>query len=269
MASTTPAEKSKRMRGQRPRTAAPIVATLLCALGLSAAPAAHADLYGYVDQDGVAHFADRKLDDRYTLFLRQSPGDGARRAPVVIGGEGDLRQHKLYRYVVDHPRIATVEPLIQRIATLHDVDPALVKAVMAVESGFNPGAVSPKGAIGLMQVIPDTGARFGVTADARRTIEQKLADPHTNIAAGVRYLRWLMELYPNNLELTLAAYNAGEGAVRRYNNQIPPYPETRQYVSTVMQFYRLYQPGAMQASQSVAGQPGRVKLVIGGRRNMP
>ena len=93
-----------------------------------------------------------------------------------------------------------------------------------------------------MQVIPDTGARFGVAADKRRSVEQKLADPKLNISAGVRYLRFLMELFPNNLELVLAAYNAGEGAVQRYNNQIPPFPETRQYVSTVLEFYRLYQP---------------------------
>jgi soluble lytic murein transglycosylase-like protein len=267
MASSGPADQSKRFIGQRLKTATLAAAMLGCLLG---APQAHADLYGYVDADGVAHFSDRRLDDRYTLFLRNASID--RPAPEAGTQLGDLTRHKLYRYVVNHPRIATVQPIIDQIAHRHDVDPALVKAVMAVESGFNPGAVSPKGAIGLMQVIPDTGARFGVTADARRTVEQKLADPHTNIAAGVRYLRWLMELYPNNLELTLAAYNAGEGAVRRYNNQIPPYPETRQYVSTVMQFYRFYQPGALQANRGAAvqaSQPGRIKLVVGGRRNMP
>jgi soluble lytic murein transglycosylase-like protein len=267
MASSGPADQSRRCIGQRLKTATLAAATLCCLLG---APHAHADLYGFVDEDGVAHFSDRRLDDRYTLFLRQA---SIERPPAAAAADaGDLSQHKLYRYVVNHPRIAKVQPLIDKIARRHDVDPALVKAVMAVESGFNPEAVSSKGAIGLMQVIPDTGARFGVTADARRTVEQKLADPHTNIAAGVRYLRWLMELYPNNLELTLAAYNAGEGAVRRYNNQIPPYPETRQYVSTVMQFYRFYRPGALQANRGAtvqAGQPGRVKLVIGGRRNMP
>lgn len=255
-----------------------LAAALLALAGLACVPAAHAELWGYIDADGVAHFADQKLDERYKLFMKDGGKlDSARLAAIqrgrsqAAGADIDLEQHKLYRYVVNHPNIKTVEPLIHQIAGKQDVDPALVKAVMAVESGFNPGAVSPKGAIGLMQVIPDTGARFGVSADARRTVEQKLADPRTNITAGVRYLRWLMQLFPNNLELVLAAYNAGEGAVQRYNNRIPPYPETQQYVSTVLQFYRLYQPqqGVVLTRASASADGPRVKMVIGGRRNMP
>nr|WP_116309965.1 lytic transglycosylase domain-containing protein [Cupriavidus taiwanensis] len=257
-----------------------LAATLLALAGLACVPAAHAELWGFIDADGVAHFADQKLDARYKLFMK----DGgkldtgrlaARQAQAARGDidlDIDLEQHKLYRYVLNHPNIKTVEPLIHQIAGKQDVDPALVKAVMAVESGFNPAAVSPKGAIGLMQVIPDTGARFGVSADARRTIEQKLADPRTNITAGVRYLSWLMQQFPGNLELVLAAYNAGEGAVQRYNNRIPPYPETRQYVSTVLQFYRLYQPqqGVVLKRASASGDDGpRVKMVLGARRPMP
>ncbi|AQV95044.1 lytic transglycosylase [Cupriavidus necator] len=249
-------------------------AAVVALAGLTFVPAAHAELWGYIDADGVAHFADQKLDARYKLFMRDggkldTARLAARQAQAAAGADIDLEQHKLYRYVVNHPNIKTVEPLIHQIAGKQDVDPALVKAVMAVESGFNPAAVSPKGAIGLMQVIPDTGARFGVSADARRTVEQKLADPRTNITAGVRYLSWLMQLFPNNLELVLAAYNAGEGAVQRYNNRIPPYPETQQYVSTVLQFYRLYQPqqGAVLTRASADGP--RVKMVIGGRRAMP
>ncbi|SOY47971.1 putative lytic TRANSGLYCOSYLASE [Cupriavidus taiwanensis] len=260
-----------------------LAATLLALAGLACVPAAHAELWGYIDADGVAHFADQKLDARYKLFMKDGGKlDSARLTvrrgtPPAGGSDIDLEQHKLYRYVVNHPNIKTVEPLIHQIAGKQDVDPALVKAVMAVESGFNPAAVSPKGAIGLMQVIPDTGARFGVAADARRTIEQKLADPRTNITAGVRYLSWLMQQFPNNLELVLAAYNAGEGAVQRYNNRIPPYPETRQYVSTVLQFYRLYQPqqgvvlkhASASAGSGAADDGPRVKMVIGARRPMP
>ncbi|MNN29797.1 Soluble lytic murein transglycosylase precursor [compost metagenome] len=170
--------------------------------------------------------------------------------------------------MLNHPNIALVDPIIRQIAAAQNVDPALVKAVMAVESGFNPSAVSPKGAIGLMQVIPDTGVRFGIAADKRRSVEQKLTDPRLNISAGVRYLSWLQGQFPNNLELVLAAYNAGEGAVARYNNQIPPFPETRQYVSTVMEFYRIYQPSGV-AVVRTGSHAGRVKMVIGGRRNMP
>lgn len=242
---------------------------------LGVVPAAHAELYGYVDEDGVAHFADEKLDERYNLFMKDGGTLDSASLPRVAGvrrpAGADADSQRLYRYALNHPNLAAVEPMIRQIARAQNVDPALVKAVMAVESGFNPGAVSPKGAIGLMQVIPDTGVRFGVNADRRRTIEQKLADPRLNISAGVRYLRWLMELFPNNLELVLAAYNAGEGAVQRYNNQIPPFPETRQYVSTVLAFYRLYQPDAMPVVRTGRGsaEPARVRMVIGGRRNLP
>lgn len=253
-----------------------LAASVLAIAALCATSAARAELYGYVDGDGVAHFSDQKLDARYKLFMKDGgtldtanlsrPG---LRAPLPMPAGGDPEASKLYRYVLNHPNLKVVDPMIEQIAQGQNVDPALVKAVMAVESGFNPSAVSPKGAIGLMQVIPDTGARFGVNADKRRTVEQKLADPRMNISAGVRYLRWLMELFPNNLELVLAAYNAGEGAVQRYNNQIPPYPETRQYVSTVLAFYQLYQPaGAVVRTASGEG-PSRVRMVIGGRRNMP
>lgn len=240
---------------------------------------AHAELWGYVDADGVAHFADSRLDSRYKLFMKdggqldsgQLPGAGRLPADRASIDKTDPTREKLFRYVLNHPNVPVVDPIIRQVAAAHDVDPALVKAVMAVESGFNPTAVSPKGAIGLMQVIPDTGARFGVATDRRGTVEQKLADPKQNISAGVRYLRWLMELFPDNLELVLAAYNAGEGAVQRYNNQIPPYPETRQYVSTVLEFYRLYRPADPSGVRVLrTGAPaGRVQMVIGGRRPMP
>jgi soluble lytic murein transglycosylase-like protein len=124
------------------------------------------------------------------------------------------------------------------------VEPALLKAVMAAESGFNPGAISPKGAIGLMQVMPATAERYGLQGDRNKSIEQKLADPETNIRLGARYLRDLSRRFPNQQELVLASYNAGEGAVQQYKNQIPPYPETRNYVQLVTQFYQLYQAGA-------------------------
>ncbi|WP_454763374.1 lytic transglycosylase domain-containing protein [Cupriavidus campinensis] len=243
--------------------------------GLCASGAAHAELYGYIDEDGVAHFADEKVDERYKLFMKDGGKLDTLAMPRVAGvrmagrtGKADADAGRLYGYVLNHPNIALVDPIIRQVAAAQNVDPALVKAVMAVESGFNPSAVSPKGAIGLMQVIPDTGVRFGIAADKRRSVEQKLTDPRLNISAGVRYLRWLMELFPNNLELVLAAYNAGEGAVQRYNNQIPPFPETRQYVSTVLEFYRIYQPAGV-AVVRTGSHAGRVRMVIGGRRNLP
>jgi soluble lytic murein transglycosylase-like protein len=193
----------------------------------------------------------------------------------ALDNAAGMRQ-RLVRAVLQHPNVPTVEPLIRQAATKHGIDPALVKAVIAAESGFNPQAVSPKGAIGLMQVIPDTGARYGVTGDARRSAAQKLADPKTNITTGVRYLSDLLRMFSGNLELVLAAYNAGEGAVQKHGNDIPPYAETQNYVKTVLQFYRYYNPvaavpGLMNASGNGViatrkpgrtGRPARIELVL-------
>ena len=120
--------------------------------------------------------------------------------------------------------------LLQAAADRHDVDPVLLTAVAHVESRFNPEAVSPKGAMGLLQLMPATAERFGVS-DAH--------DVAQNVEAGARYLRWLLERYEGRTDLALAGYNAGEQAVDRYNG-IPPYSETRTYVTRVLnQFQRL------------------------------
>ena len=113
------------------------------------------------------------------------------------------------------------------------LDPELVHAVIAVESAYQPAAVSPKGAVGLMQVLPETAQAHGV---------RNLTDVAANLRAGTRHLSSLMERFDNRLELALAAYNAGEGAVRRHNNNIPPYPETRHYVPAVVSRYRANTP---------------------------
>ena len=102
--------------------------------------------------------------------------------------------------------------------------------------------MSAKGALGLMQVIPDTAVRYGVAEDGTRTVEQKLFDPATNISVGTRYLRDLLRMFENDLGLALAAYNAGEATVQRYDRRIPPYPETQEYVKLVTQLYALYRP---------------------------
>jgi soluble lytic murein transglycosylase-like protein len=149
------------------------------------------------------------------------------------------------------------------------VDMELLQALIATESGFDAAAVSPRGAVGLMQVMPSTAQRYGVQADRRATVESKLADPATNIRAGSRYLRYLLDLYPRNIELALAAYNAGEGAVLRAGNRIPNYPETQNYVKTVLQLYTMLKPPSMTAPQRVraefAARPGGAI----GRGNLP
>lgn len=126
------------------------------------------------------------------------------------------------------PDKTAFDDIIKLAAERFNISEALIKAVIAVESNFNPSAVSPKGAVGLMQLMPGTASDYGVD-DAY--------DPVSNILGGTRFLNDLMNRFNDDLELVLAAYNAGPGAVARYNNSIPPYPETRNYVDLVIKFY--------------------------------
>jgi lysozyme len=120
-------------------------------------------------------------------------------------------------------------PLIDSVAREHHLDPRLLHAMIHVESGNQQDTVSNKGAIGLMQVMPLTGARFGYN---------DLSNAPDNLRAGAAYLHWLLNHFDHNLELSIAAYNAGEGAVEKYGRQIPPYPETQEYVTRIMTRYR-------------------------------
>jgi len=131
---------------------------------------------------------------------------------------------------------------IDRAARDAGVDPVLVHAVVHVESRYNPTARSPKGALGLMQVLPETAARYGFAGDVL-TIEG-------NLKAGTRYLRDLLTLFENRLELALAAYNAGENAVLRHGQRIPPYRETQQYIPAVLEKYREWQEPSPRPSQA-------------------
>jgi soluble lytic murein transglycosylase-like protein len=141
--------------------------------------------------------------------------------------------------VVTRPALATrltaqapVFSLIQRLAQQYSVDPHLVRAIITVESNFDPRAVSQAGAQGLMQLMPDTAARYRV---------EDPFDPHANIEGGIRYLRDLLRLFPSDLRHVVAAYNAGEGAVQYYGG-IPPYPETQRYVERVLALYGVAPP---------------------------
>ena len=138
--------------------------------------------------------------------------------------------------------------LIHSAARDAALDPALVHAVIHVESGYNPAARSPKGALGLMQVMPETAARYGIRNPAR-SIE-------ANLNAGTRYLRDLMEMFDGRLELALAAYNAGENAVLRYGHRIPPYRETQHYVPAVLTKYREWQDPVPRRPHRVEYLPG-------------
>ncbi len=198
------------MRPKRP-------ALLLVSLALSAgqlASSAHADIYRGWHEDGVPAYSDRPQAG-FTFFL----------------GTDDLPQSSAARQQTStafHSGMRRFASEIRQVAAEHDLAPELLHAVIQVESGYNPRAVSPKGAIGLMQLMPATARRLGV-ADRQ--------DPLANLRGGARYLRNLIGLFGGDLSLALAAYNAGEGAVRAHDLRIPPYPETIAYVAAVMRRY--------------------------------
>jgi hypothetical protein len=203
-----------------------VVAILLAMLIPSGG--ARADIYGFVDENGVAHLSPTPLDHRYYLFKKES------RPPLLPGTDDAMAGAP-----VPAPRRTTrvnpadrkhYTPLISAVAKELELDPALLHAVITVESGYNPKARSPKGAIGLMQLMPDTARRYDV-AD--------IWDPRDNLRGGARYLRDLLAMFNHNLSLALAAYNAGEGAVAQHGNKIPPFAETRSYVPRVLQQYHL------------------------------
>lgn len=156
-------------------------------------------------------------EDRFRLAHR----DGF--APALAPGEG--KEAGISAKLVAMPFAVEIHSAARQAA----LDPALVHALIYVESRYNPAARSPKGAIGLMQLMPDTASRYGVT--------RALHVPEANLRAGTRYLSELLTMFDNRLDLALAAYNAGENAVRRYGMRIPPYRETRDYVPAVLAAY--------------------------------
>ena len=214
---------------------------LLGVLGLACASFARAELWVYVDEQGKSHFAPVQVDERYRLFFKGKTNldpPPARPPPADFEGAAQIIRSR----VEGHPNVARFAPLIERHARSLGLDAALVKALVAVESAFDPAAVSVKGAIGLMQVMPATAERYGLAADRKRTLEQKLMDPATNVRIGTRYLADLLKRFSNDVSLALAGYNAGEFAVERYDRRVPPFPETQAYVVMVQQFRDLYAP---------------------------
>jgi len=143
-------------------------------------------------------------------------------------------------------------PLVEQVSSEFGIDADLLHAMIRVESNYQHEAVSPKGARGLMQVMPATGERFGYT---------DLLNPQHNLRAGASYMQWLIKHFDNDLTLALAGYNAGEGAVKRYGKTVPPYRETQQYVKKVMAHYQQTQPQpqSLPAGQQYALQPGTAK----------
>lgn len=219
-----------------------------CALWMCAIAAfdAKADVWVYVDPQGKTYLSTEQVDERYTLFFRasirslQSGADAT--APQVVLPDAPELSPKLAAFFDNSPRYRKAQPLLQDAARKYRLDYELLKALVTTESGFEPTAVSPKGAIGLMQVMPDTARRFGVDSDRWMSVEAKLADPKINVGIGARYLRLLLDLFPGRTDLALAAYNAGEGAVQKAGNKVPNFKETQNYVATVTELYAALKP---------------------------
>lgn len=175
------------------------------------AASAVADIYKWIDENGMVHLSDRKLNSNYKLLVRTSKSQQPR-----INLAGYKRNRTKFT------------PMIEKLARQYQLDADLVHAVVMMESAYDPRAVSSKGAVGLMQLMPGTASRYGV---------EDREDPEQNVRGGVRYLHDLL-LQFRSVSLALAAYNAGENAVIRYGRQIPPYPETQRYVWKVLSHYR-------------------------------
>lgn len=166
-----------------------------------------ADIYMYIDSEGVLHFTNAPTSSDYKVFLKEPP-----RRPNVNADSSDY------------------DDVIQEAADNYGVSFSLIKAIIRAESGFNPKAVSHKGAMGLMQIMPDNFKEFNL---------RDPFDPRENIMAGVRYISRLLDRFEGKLPLALAAYNAGPNKVEAYRT-IPPIPETKAYVKRVMTFYHAY-----------------------------
>lgn len=244
-------------------------AYLLLGLLLILQQPAFADVWGYIDDKGVAHFAAERTDARYELFFKGGESFDTDRGLAgkttgPVSPSQAAANSKIQAYFDVSPNFKQVKHHLREASKTHNVDFELLQALIVAESGFDAHAVSPKGAVGLMQLMPATAQRFGVRADKARTVEQKLTDPKTNISAGTKYLRALIQLFPGKLELAVAAYNAGEGAVQRAGNQIPNYKETQNYVKTVMQTYRALKPPSGIAELRNGSSPSRVRMEMGG-----
>lgn len=210
---------------------------------------AMADIYTFTDANGVIHLTDRPLGPEYRLLISSASKDvkkwsgfpdkkeQKRLSAKVINYDGRTQLPKVVSYGKNTfpqymgPGNKAYTETIQDASMRYQIHSALIKAVIKAESGFNPLAVSPKGAVGLMQLMPGTAKDLGVVD---RT------DPVANIHGGVRYLRELLGQFNNNLILSLAAYNSGPSTVKKYGNTVPPIEETQQYVAKVLRFYRAY-----------------------------
>jgi soluble lytic murein transglycosylase-like protein len=187
----------------------------------------------------------------YRLKLDQPAALRLAGKEAVENKSADPSSEEVLAPLAERPYAAQIQSAAREAA----LDPALVHAVIAVESNYNPAARSPKGAIGLMQVLPETAQRYGVADPAR--------SPEANLRAGTRYLSDLMQMFEGRLELVLAAYNAGEKAVQRHSLRIPPYPETQRYVPAVLTRYFEWRGPQPPHVETAPAQPARIVYLSG------
>jgi len=209
---------------------------LLLAL-LAAAAAAQADIYSYTDSDGVLHLTNirppGKAGRHLKVIMREAP-ERAKRAGVVPVGASDTDPARFQRY----------DSFIAEASRLYAIPVSLIRAVVQVESNFDPRVVSWCGAQGLMQLMPETGRRMGV---------RDPFDPRQNILGGTRYLRYLANIFGGDIVLTVAGYHAGEYAVLRYRG-VPPYETTQRYVPAVLRHYYRFR---QEEGQRQAAEPAK------------
>jgi soluble lytic murein transglycosylase-like protein len=188
---------------------------LIAAVLAATAAVAHPKIYTYVDAEGIRHYTDVPDNNRYKLLVL---------SPLELTESGQRYDPLLLA------RATRYDSIIETAAVSAAVEPNLLRAVIVVESGFNSRAVSKRGAVGLMQLMPATAMRFGVSNPF---------DPKQNVHAGAHYLKFLIDRFGHDIRLALAAYNAGEEAVDRNGGQIPPFSETMAYVPRVLKIYRM------------------------------
>ena len=209
----------------------PVCVSLLC-LAAAASPAAAGSTYQYEDPEGVVHYTNVPGDPRYAFVRKDAEAPAPKPAAERAGGPSQ--------------GIRAFAQVIRAAAERYGVDTRLVEAIVQTESAGNPTAVSPKGAYGLMQLLPETARRFGLNR------KKDLLDPKKNLEAGVKYLKWLTNRFGGDAEKILAAYNAGEGAVQRFGG-IPPYQETQSYVQKIFGLLGVTTPAPVTAP-APAGQ---------------
>jgi len=182
-------------------------------------PPAYADIYKYVDKHGRVYLTDRPKNSGYKRLVKTWKG-WVEHDPSRFSSRDFKRNMKKY------------SPAVDNVARAYNIPRTLLHAIITAESAYDPAAVSRAGAVGLMQLMPATARRYGV---------KNRLNPYENIQGGSRYFRDLLIMFDGDLALALAAYNAGENAVKKYGNKIPPYKETRTYVRRVIRYYKQYQ----------------------------